>query len=82
MTEHHQVLCGKKPYWDHNGNITLAVLEGIRPSKPDAAATLGFTDGLWWTVECCWMADRDTRPDVKTVLSQLTHAAWAWDRRL
>jgi len=76
------VLCGKEPYWDHKGNVILAVLEGIPPSKPAAAPTLGFTDGLWWTLECCWMADCNIRPDVGTVLSRLTHAAWAWDRRL
>jgi len=27
------------------------------------------------------MTDRDIRPDVGAVLSRLTHAAWAWDRR-
>lgn len=59
-----------------------AILKGIRPDKPDTATTLGFTDGLWWIVECCWMTDREMRPDVGTVLCQLAHAAWAWDRRL
>jgi len=59
-----------------------ATVNGVSPRKPDAASTLGFTDGLWWTLECCWMTDRDVRPDVQAVLSQLAHAAWAWDRRL
>ena len=81
VNEHHQVLCGKEPYADCKRNIFLAIIDGERPSKPDAAATLGFTDGLWWTVECCWLEDRGARPDVKTVLDQLTHAAWAWDKR-
>ena len=29
-------------------------------------------------MERCWVADRDARPDVKAVLSQLNHVAWAW----
>ena len=56
-----------------------AIPEGKRPSKPPEAATFGFTDGLWWIIEC-WMADRGIRPDVKTVLSHLTHAARVWER--
>ena len=77
---HHQVLCGKKPYGDKR-YATSAILDGVRPSKPDAAATLGFTDGLWWDVKCCWLEDPSARPDVKMMLGQLNHAAWAWDRR-
>ena len=70
------------PYLDYRGNIVSAILNGVRSSKPEGAAALGFTDGLWWTVECCWMEDHGTRPDVKTVLFQLTHAAWVWERGL
>ena len=80
MTRHHQVLCGKKPYWEYHGNVAQAILEGVRPKKPDSAVALGFTDGLWWIVKSCWEVDRDKRPDVETVLPHLTHAAWAWDR--
>ena len=69
------------PYWDHHGNVTQAILGGVRPKKPDSAAALGFTDGLWWIVENCWEVDRDKRPDVETVLSHLIHAARAWDER-
>ncbi|KAF9647772.1 kinase-like protein [Thelephora ganbajun] len=77
----YEVLRGKVPYWDHKGNVMQAILDGKRPSKPDAAATLGFTDGLWRIVEYCWLEDRGMRPDVKTILSRLTDAAWAWDMR-
>jgi len=77
----YEVLCGKLPYWDQRGNIVQAVMEGRRPSKPAEATELGFTDGLWWIVKCCWLGNRDMRPDVETVLSRLTDAAWAWDVR-
>jgi len=84
VTRHHQVLCGRVPYWEHHnkGAIMGAIIRGVRPSKPDAGETLGFTDDLWWTVESCWMMDPNIRPDVGAVLSQLIHAAWAWGRRL
>jgi len=77
----YEVLCDKVPFWERNNDnsVMAAIVEGIRPSKPDAARALGFTDELWWTVECCWMTECRLRPDVGTVLSQLTHAAWAWD---
>ena len=80
MTRHRQVLCGRAPYWDHRGNIMQAILEGVRPNKPNSAAAPGFTDELWWIVKSCWEADRGLRPDVETVLSHLTHAALAWDK--
>ena len=75
-----QVLSGRAPYSEYRGNVTQAILEGVRPKKPDSAAAPGFTDGLWRIVERCWEADRGLRPDVETVLSHLTHAALAWDK--
>lgn len=81
MTVHRQVLCGKAPYAESRRHVVTQILEGVRPRKPDAAATLGFTDGLWWVVECCWLEDYKERPDVKTILTHLTRAAWVWDRR-
>lgn len=57
------------------------VLAGTRPKKPDAANSIGFTDGLWSIVERSWTVDVDARPDVKTVLHHLTRAASAWNRR-
>jgi hypothetical protein len=81
VTGYHQVLCGKPPYWDMSRNVVYSILEGTRPTQPAELAALGFTDGLWWIVECCWMEDREMRPGVKTVLASLTDAAWAWDMR-
>jgi len=71
------------PHWDIPvGYVVMdAVLKGVRPKKPDEAASLGFTDGLWRVVERCWMVDTDARPDVKTILHHLTHAASIWNRR-
>ena len=59
-----------------------AILQGVRPTEPTETTTLGFTDGLWWMVENCWMQDREMRPDVKALLNSLNHAYGAWDTRL
>lgn len=58
----------------------VKILGGVRPEKPPSAAKFGFTDGLWKVVERCWSEDRDARPDVKAILSQLHYAAWAWGK--
>lgn len=58
-----------------------AILEGNRPSKPETAKQLGFSDELWTTVELCWREDRDARPNVEDILSSLTNAAVFWDMR-
>jgi len=76
-----QVLCGNAPYRGFSENVAVnAILNGVRPRKPHQAINLGFTDGLWKIMERCWMVDRDARPDVKAILSQLNYAAWTWDR--
>ena len=76
-----QVLCGNAPYSSLPENVAVnAILDGVRPRKPHLAITLGFTDGLWKIMERCWMVERDARPDVKAIISQLNHAAWTWDR--
>ena len=50
----------------------MAILEGVRPKKPENAMDLGFTQALWETVEKCWAEDRSARPDVKDILSCLS----------
>ena len=57
-----------------------AITEGYRPQKPEGAGVRGFTKGLWKVVQDCWCTNAGERPDVKTVLLQLNHAAWSWDR--
>ena len=78
-----QVLYGNVPYWDitNEGGVINAIMNGQRPQKPEAAESLGFTSGVWGIVQRCWSADAGARPDVRTVLSYLNHAAWSWERR-
>ena len=83
LTMTREVLSGKSPYWGVTNQVAViyAIVEGYRPRKPDGANSLGFTDELWKTIQRCWLADPNARPDVKAILSQLNHATWSWERR-
>ena len=61
--------------------VAVEVLNGTRPAKPEDAASLGFTSGLWEIVEQCWLADSHARPTLGAVLSCLSDAAPNWDDR-
>ena len=56
------------------------IMGGDRPEKPEAAESLGFTEGLWGVVQRCWLVDASARPDVGTILSHLNHATRTWER--
>ena len=56
-----------------------AIMEGVRPNKPEGEKQLGFSDKLWRTIEQCWLEDRDARPRVEKILSSLKDAVLFWD---
>jgi len=58
-----------------------AILEGVRPKKPEGAKRLGFNDELWRVVELCWLEDREGRPGVDGILSCLNEAVAFWSMR-
>ena len=78
-----QVLCGHHPYVELQSDILAvnAIVEGIRPEKPERAKQLGFSDELWAIVKLCWLENRDARPGVEDILSCLTDAAAFWYMR-
>ena len=77
-----QVLYGTRPFDGVDRfRIAIEVLNGTRPTKPEDAASLGFTSGLWEIVEQCWLADRNARPTLRAILSCLSKAAASWDDR-
>jgi hypothetical protein len=51
-----------------------AILNGVRPEKPEGAARLGFTEELWGVLERCWLKDRSARPSVEEILPYLNDA--------
>ena len=76
-------MCGHHPYLEIESDIlaVYAIMEGIRPEKPEGAKRLGFSDKLWGMVELCWLEDRDARPGVEDILSCLNDAAAFWYMR-
>ena len=82
-TEPRQVLCGTIPFYNLCWPLDVMeeVMKGGRPVKPENAISLGFTGGLWDTVERCWLADADARPTLEAVLSCLSKAALGWGDR-
>jgi len=58
--------------------VVKAIVEGIRPKKPEGVTRLGFSDELWRTVELCWLQDRNARPGTEEILSGLNDAAAFW----
>ena len=78
-----QVLCGAIPFcnlWWPLG-VMEEIMKGGRPAKPESAASLGFTGGLWEIVGQCWLADSDARPMLDAVLSCMSEAASSWGDR-
>ncbi|KAF9647923.1 kinase-like protein, partial [Thelephora ganbajun] len=79
----YEVLYGSTPFGDfaNSAMIVVEITKGTRPGKPKDAASLGFTDGLWGTLERCWSAGRDARPTLEAVLSRLSEVASSWEDR-
>ena len=77
------MLCGHHPYVECESDILAvhAIMEGVRPIKPEGAIRLGFSDELWKTVEQCWLEDRNARPSAGDILSSLDGAMlYGWLR--
>jgi len=74
--EKKQVLGGRAPFDDvpNPAMIVVEIAKGTRPKKPENAASLGFTDGLWGILERSWSADKNSRPTLETILSCLREA--------
>ena len=78
-----QVLCGAIPFcnlWS-SFDVMGEIMTGGRPAKPENAASLGFTGGLWEIVGQCWLADPDARPTLDAVRSCLSEAVSSWGDR-
>ena len=74
-----QVLTGDIPFPElRMAEISLNVVQGVRPPKPEKASDIGFSDSLWRFVQSCWDGDLELRPKVGRVVSQLERAAADW----
>lgn len=57
----------------------MNVIEGRRPSQPENASAIGFSDSLWGFVQRCWDGNSELRPKAAEVVSQLAKVAVDWD---
>jgi len=55
------------------------VVQGLRPTKPEYASSIGFSDVLWSFVQRCWDGDSRLRPKVGEVVTHLGSAVADWD---
>ena len=60
--------------------LSFNVVQGMRPTRPGNALTIGFSDSLWRFAQRCWDEDMGLRPNVAEVVTQLNAAAAAWNR--
>ena len=66
----YEVLTGRTPFAGEGrwiAEITMRIIEGKRPSKPENAEHIGFGGGTWELVQRCWHESRDERPAVEEI---------------
>ena len=57
----------------------LFVIQGLRPSKPENASSIGLSDSLWSFVQRCWDGTSELRPKIVEVVKHLGREAADWD---
>ena len=55
-----------------------SVVQGLRPTKPGNASSVGFSDLLWSFTQRCWDGDVKLRPKAAEVVTHLEKAAVNW----
>jgi len=75
-----QVLTGEVPFPRLGvAEIAVKLIGGVRPTKPENASTIGFSDSLWSFARRCWDHRIELRPKIAEVVSQLERAVTDWD---
>ncbi|KAJ7100146.1 kinase-like domain-containing protein [Mycena belliarum] len=66
----YEIITGKAPFFEFPRDVTVSikVLEGLRPSRPDTVPV----DALWVLLEDCWEKKPIRRPDVRGIIQRLT----------
>ena len=67
-----QLATGKIPFPDHTMfTLSMAIMKGKRPSKPDHFDAPGITPGVWKIAKKCWRQNPEERPEANVVLQDL-----------
>jgi serine/threonine protein kinase len=74
-----QVLTGEIPFRGvQQPELGYSVVQGLRPTKPENAPAIGFSESLWSFVQLCWNGKKERRPEIAEVARHLGEAAANW----
>ena len=74
-----QVLTDDTPFHGlSEAEVVDSVVNGVRPTKPQNAPAIGFSESLWDFVQLCWEGDRTRRPAAAEVVKHLYEVAANW----
>ena len=72
----YQVLTGCYPFYPRREfEVIHAVIEGVRPPRPENAEETGMTDAVWEFMTECWREERAERPIIREVLGRFCDIA-------
>ena len=81
MYDSPQVLTGEMPFRGiRQSALAYHVIRGTRPTIPENASAIGFSDSLWAFTENCWDGTIKSRPMVGEIVTHLREAAASWGR--
>ena len=60
--------------------LAYHVLRGMRPTRPENASAIGFSDSVWDLTQRCWDGTIESRPKVGEIVTHLREAAASWGR--
>ena len=71
----YEVLSGRIPFDSYGNNlVSMKVLGGERPEKPEGAQGAWFTAEIWAMLALCWMPQPADRPSSRDILRDLERA--------
>lgn len=68
-----QILTGRVPFHELPNDVTVMfkVIEGNRPSRPEACSGTAALDSLWKLLETCWDGEAEKRPSAAEIVRGL-----------
>ncbi|KAJ7328719.1 kinase-like domain-containing protein [Mycena albidolilacea] len=69
----YEILTGRVPFHELPNDVTVMfkVIEGNRPSRPEACSGTAALDSLWKLLETCWDGEAEKRPNAAQIVKRL-----------
>lgn len=72
-------MTGEQPFLNiKHSELAYRISLGVRPGKPKNAEAIGISESLWELVQKCWGGDKDRRPRIQEVVTEVGSAAAKW----